>query len=518
MGYITDFIRIGLFMIWYCVLVPYARYTGNMASYWMLNAALIFWVLSVDRRIINKRTRYRLLSIGSAMALFLLFRFSKYVMIAVYPDHMRFIWYCYYVCTGYICVMSFRVAVLEDAMNEKAARRVASAAAAVMSVIVFLVLTNDSHQLAFRFPNGYSTNDYVHGPVWYMYETFEALLILTSYVLLIRKARRKLTFKDVFIVTACPLFCAGIMLMISIPGVLRFNFLEYPETYNLMYISFWEGCIVTGLLPSNDKYRFFFRHSHLDAAIYDRTGKEVYRTASSTPKSAHADSSRVLRSQPITGGMVKWFDDISGMQAMNRELKNIHQRLEGEQALLEAETTLREERAVIEEQNRLYDEVSRITKPQQQRIRELIYLSEQNPADLKKNLQYAQGLQVYIKRYINMYLTSCQDETADLKNLMLSVKESLFYLEKCSVPVIFSFKADGRMTLSGMLKAYETFERIIEDAMPSLAGLVVRITSDEDTVRMVIRMENPSSCMQEAEEEDGVYSVALVYDRRKNYE
>ena len=91
----------------------------------------------------------------------------------------------------------------------------------------------------------------------------------------------------------------------------------------------------TGLLPNNTRYRKLFDILPLDMQILSEDGQiisaakradpvspEIWKALKEDPAAGiHKDRDTIIHANKITGGMVIWCEDISGMNGIDRELK-----------------------------------------------------------------------------------------------------------------------------------------------------------------------------------------------------
>lgn len=117
-----------------------------------------FWVIRIYYKLYDKKTKFYVFIIGILIIFWMVIRIIKGL---VYFDGMaRFCWYLYYVplifapSYFYMCVCS-----LTNNLSRKRKIFIYS----ISSLLLFLVLSNDFHQLVFRFPEGLSNyNIYKH--------------------------------------------------------------------------------------------------------------------------------------------------------------------------------------------------------------------------------------------------------------------------------------------------------------------------------------------------------------------
>ncbi len=131
---------------------------------------ILWWGLSVYRRIMQEQLRLFLTSAAMMMVFWIVLREIKYRYTAS-PDLIRHLWYLYYVPFLTIPLLSFFSSLFPGRPeNFRIDKRLYLLFIPGFSILV-MVLTNDLHELAFRFPPDIPVRSeaaYSYGPVYYM--------------------------------------------------------------------------------------------------------------------------------------------------------------------------------------------------------------------------------------------------------------------------------------------------------------------------------------------------------------
>lgn len=139
-----------------CRHLPANRESGWLAFFQLTRAYLYItlycvWGISLQRRIVNRTARRCLCGIASLMIFWFVIRTLKYDVFYE-PVLRRYSWYCYYIPLLSIPSLSV-IAALKMRESENQKRRQWTGIFLVITVgVILLVMTNDLHQLVFRFP------------------------------------------------------------------------------------------------------------------------------------------------------------------------------------------------------------------------------------------------------------------------------------------------------------------------------------------------------------------------------
>lgn len=162
------FILAGVFRQLDHALSPLLSAMCFLATNLIFIALALVWGISVRRRILHREMRrYLLLSCAMAV-LWLLLRAFKYRCFQS-DGISRALWYCYYIPQIFAPLFGF-FAALELGRSEEALLPPWMQLMYVPACLLLLgVLTNDGHQLAFRFLTGRMSDGagYAHGVVYY---------------------------------------------------------------------------------------------------------------------------------------------------------------------------------------------------------------------------------------------------------------------------------------------------------------------------------------------------------------
>ena len=218
--------------------------------------------------------------------------------------------------------------------------------------------------------------------------------------------------------------------------------------------------------------------------------------ASSGPR--RLDKDTLLHGKRVEGGGILWTEDRSAVNRYIDALADTGEQLSEENELLQAENEWKHRHYSLEVQNRLYDDIHRLVSPQLARIREEINDLKAHPDchDLRPRLAALSYLGAYVKRRANLTLISReQTETQiPLMELVLSIRESLEYLKLSGVVTGIHEETGGATAAAAqILQAYDFFQAVTEQALPSLSALQARISAGEGGWKLRMILEDPRS-------------------------
>ena len=332
----------------------------------------------------------------------------------------RHLWYSYYLFQMALPLVLLWLACIIDKPDGQISSPTWYRAVAICSGLVFfLILTNDLHFLAFPLDPGNPnwTTDYGYGPVYYVSLAISFLSLLAGLGLLIvksrgqiRKAGLLLPFAFILLLAA---YCYGYVHRIPIAW-------ESDLTMVVAVFAFfvYETIIRIGLIPVNSRYAAFFSHSPLGIQITDRSGAIALQAATAATYALHADTfAAALASSPspvqfdedtllfvsgVTGGYMLWYEDISDLNRLHRDMEESVRNLEVANLVLAEEEKIRRaldaENARTQLMSQLETEITNHTVRLSTMIEQLEMVMDKPKATARIML-----LLCYLKRRCNLF-------------------------------------------------------------------------------------------------------------------
>ena len=520
-----------VFLIAQCALIRYLRdyhnrfvsVSGNALIGVLFIIVIFIWIEQVRRRLVQREERKYLSLAGYLLLFLMLVRTIKFIFLPANHYLTRYAWYLYYLPQT-LTVLFIFFAVLhigkpyDEPIDPKWKLLYIPAA-----MIILGILTNDLHQCAFYFPNGLSDwEEYIHRPLYHISVVWLAAIIIATLIVVFIRASDIGVRKNIWF-PLIPILFALIYLPATLmqPDGILAHILKVAELLCIVYMSFAECMILSGLFPSNDSYDRLWDANDLSTGILDANGKVRYKNKFSIPVPTEKirdavdnsvsliDNNYLLCSHRITGGYVYWVKNVAAIRRVNEKLSAIGNVLAEENAMLKAENELSEKRVSIEPKTRLYNEISDKVSSELSVIDELLCKADTADGETFVGImKYAAVLTAFIKRYSNLILLGAQNDRLPVSELALALKESLEYLRLYGVKTRGEFDVgDESADKAPLLFAYRVFERVVEASIPGIStmivsvetkpSLILRIEIDSDHVAL------PDELIRQSRERDG---------------
>lgn len=478
--------------------------SSNIIIFLLFVFSAFIWISQIKRRIIHPKVQKYLVATGYMVILLIFVRTVKFVF---FPDgHIacRFIWYFYYAPQTFMALfMFFAVLHIGKSQNQTISKwwRLLYIPA---TLIVLFVLTNDFHQLAFKFIDGFDNwNEYTHGIGYNLAILWVIILFLAILIISLSRCAvsdyRKNIWKPLV-----PLLVGMIYIIIFFidSNNIFTQLFKTTEIICFIFPAYIESLILAQLFPSNDNYEALWSASNLSGGIISlkgdiccRSKKCVSVTLEQIIQAEHEnvplnDGNIILKSHAINGGYGYWVRDISDINKITDELENLGDLLMQEQIMLEKENRISEEKAKIEQQTMIYNEIAKSSQNQIEKLKGLLENPPENEKDFETTMKYIAILNAYIKRHSNMVLYLHRKSCFNSDELRYAISESLEYIWLYGITAYGNYQ--GEKTVSGkyVLLAYEIFEAAIESAIPGADAVMVNLEM-ADMIKLSIEINSP---------------------------
>ena len=467
------------------------------------SAATFLWMLQVKNRVIHPEERKYMIMTGAMIVFLIVIRTIKYNYLLEGSTEERYLWYLYYIPQTFTALFLFFTVLHIGRPMGRPISRWWKLLYLLAAGICGGILTNDFHQMAFRFPGGLTEEaafNYIHGPLYFVSVIW--LVVLFGAILGIVFSRcavpanRGRIWMPVVPLMGAVIYCVAFFID---PDNILQKMLKVPELLCLLYASFLEMLILSHLIPSNDNYRELWEAASIGAGIMSQDGEICYKARKSIPVTKEQilearehpiflkEGNMLLKSHQIQSAVGYWFQDISEINRLNRELSEIGNVLEEENALLEAANKMEAEQAQIEEKNRLYDAMAKQVSPQLATLSNILENMPEDDKNFEDELKYACVLNAYIKRSLNLQLMADQSDKIDSREFTLAVTEFLGYVKMCGIQTFFSSKGSGMVPGKEVLKAFAKLEEALEKYFSHMDGILVYAEISDS--RFLLRME-----------------------------
>ncbi len=449
---------------------------------------LVSWGISVYDRIVNKNIRRHLIVLVALMLFWMLMRTLRHtVFFQVYPLGM-WCWYAYYVSMILIPQLClFATKYIGKPEDYKLPKRWFLMYIPSLLLIIG-ILTNDLHQWAFRFHEGYEAgwSVYRHGVLYYIATLWIFSCIAAMIGLLLKRCRVPGTRKTIWM----PIAMLGISVTYTILYVLDsdiFSFIEMTAALCFTVVAIWESAIKTGLVQSNTHYDELLKYSGLGVAVVDNDYAVHYCSEDAVPltpeqmKATEKEPMMLeggirLSGAEIRGGRTLWQEDLSELLAVLDELRELRTELEGSNAVSMQNYRVDKQIRALAEKNRLHDELHRQTARQIDLMNDwLKKLTEtETPAKKKELLRRILVVGAYLKRRNNLILVNEQDGIIKEEELELSLKEMMKNLQIAGIDCAASVHLEGELPAETAMRLFDFYEYVLEKSFDGLSYLLAR--------------------------------------------
>ena len=509
-----------------CALIPDIFPLRNASSVYLLLLSVCLVLYYTHRVSPSGRLSGMMKALSWMCLLLILLRAIKYSAFSEVGVLARHTWYLYYVPMLLLPLFLLYTSLLVTPQKNARISGLLYGALALTAALIALVLTNDLHQLVFRFRPGFTgwDADYSRGWSFYAVMVWQYALYLAAIVILTVKCRIMSARRSAWIILipAAIGITLNVLLMTGkMPSLSGTHLVEFPEALIFTVAAVLECCMQLGLIPTNTDYGRLFPHFSISAQITDGNGAPVYSSFSAIPLTPEQFASEsglrigehtVLHKMQIPGGFGFWQDDMTALDRLNGELAETKEALAQEAELFRLRNELKERQAKIRQRTLVYDNIARRTQKQSQTISHLAEaarLSQDEPFRQQCRSRITM-LGAYIKRYANLMLLSQELSVIESGELGLSVSEVLRYLNLCGIPSECFLSADCSVPGAAALKVFEAFGELVEQNISCLQGVFVNISAPEN-VTVKLTFENLSVPLSRDTEEE-LLSVGVSCD------
>ena len=348
-------------------------------------------------------------------------------------------------------------------------------------VSALLILTNDYHELVFSAdPNARGLN--LYGPVFYFILIYIGILAILT-----------ITFTMLYSTKTSHMSSVNLPISILVIWIIYtylymtewepFEFVKIlfksAEFNILMVLLFIESLVFMRLLPSNRGYESFLQLSSLNIGIVDSNKEMIFRPKKYSDidlalvdkailNPIFIDEDTLLESANITGGTSFWFVDFTDFNNLKRKLLSMSEDMLNENELLKANNALEKNMVKVEEAREIREHIQMKLKPQFDQLKYILMNLPEDEDLFEVKLKHACFLDVYIKRYSNLFLITKNKKILDLAELRLAFSESLDYLKLSDVNTSLVWDLQGRFDAKYCLDLYEIFQYALEFYMPGI--------------------------------------------------
>ena len=464
------------------------------------------WVIYLEKHVVHKKMRRCLTAIGCLMVFWFFVRTVKFHILHD-PLGEHVCWYLYYIPMILIPVLGLAAAMFFGEKDEEKTVRRIKILLTVAVVLIVSVFTNDLHQMVFHFAKQppFSDNDYSYGILFMVIQGWMLICLTGMEIILIRKSR--IPGKKQFWLPIIP----GILLLgWNIGNIFRLPFIQtfagdMTAVCCLLMAAIYQGCILCGLIQTNNRYFELFQTSGgLDAEITDYSFQRYYHSGDFPQLSPELRSMIVNRSFvheqgirinhiPIRGGHLFWSEDISVLLDQYQDIREQQEELTARNRLLKKTYQKEAEWRKAEEQNRLLNMIQSQTAGQLELLSQLMDELEKTESRERYNwiLGKIVGVGTYLKRRKNLVLTQYTSDgnLLTMEDLRQSIAESCDSLKLCKIRAAYYVESgDVQLNADDILKCYDTFEWLVEQLSDVMHSIFYRVSQIDENLRISVHI------------------------------
>ena len=454
----------------------------------LYTVVIFLWMHNMINRVLRHSvvTRFRL--IGILLICYLTVRTVKYEIFINNEDAVRIIRNFYFVFPLILTQLVFLTSLHVGKSERENISKYWNLLWIPTCVSALLILTNDYHELVFSVdPNARGLNMY--GPVFYFVIIYIGLLALCTLVFTMMPSFKNRHLASVNLPIFI-LFIWGFYTFLFMIGWEPFEYIKIifksAEFNILMVLLFIESLVFMRLLPSNRGYESFLQLSSLNIGIVDSNKEMIFRPKKYSDidlalvdkailNPIFIDEDTLLESANITGGTSFWFVDFTDFNNLKRKLLSMSEDMLNENELLKANNALEKSMVKVEEAREIREHIHMKLKPQFDQLKYILMNLPEDEDLFEVKLKHACFLDVYIKRYSNLFLITKNKKILDLAELRLAFSESLDYLKLSGINTSLDWDLKGRFDAKYCLDLYEIFQYALEFYMPGIDILQVSL-------------------------------------------
>lgn len=492
----------------------------------------VAWGISVRSRIIQPQVRRYLTAVSALMIFWMTVRSIRYSLEEALWV-MRHLWYLYYLPMLFIPLLAVFIALSLGKPESFRLPKWTVLLYIPTAALLLLVLTNDLHQLVFRFPEDAVVwmNEYRYDIVYFPVVGWMVLCALTALVIMLVKCRVP-NSRKVLVLPFVPVVLSviyGALYIFQLPW-LRLIAGDVTVVFCLLIAATLESCIQCGLIQSNTHYNDLLLSCTLRVQLTDPEYQRLLSSRSAEPiplqimrqtetGPVRLDGGLRLSGAPVRGGHVLWTEDVSELLEVLEELQDVKDSLEDNNALLRAEYTLKAREAHIAEQDRLYNIIQRETAPRIKLLAELTDAFETmgDEAQRKQILGKMAVIGAYLKRRSNLIFLADKTPLFQEKELHLTFGESMDNLELCGITCGLLSELERPVEARQLMKMYDLFEEIVERSIDTMSTITVWIGPADGALRITINTDSAadlsplgSDSVSALRDEDGEWQLCMV--------
>lgn len=464
---------------------------------------ILLWARHMENRVLKASVARRFKTIAILLIGYLGTRTLKYEVLIQAPAALPRIRYIYYFFILTVVHMVFLTSLNVGRSERDSIDKRWDLLWIPTGLLILLILTNDLHGLVFV-TGGQAPGFRQYGPIYLFTNVYILLLAALTLVITSKQSLAEKRLKSI----SLPLLVLGICFLYTLLYIIDWPPFHYVKIafqsaeFNILtVVLFIESLVFARLIPSNRDYESFLSMSSLNMGMMDLKGHMVLQPTRgpkvdaeevrrASERALAVNENTLLESSPIQGGTCFWFADLTDFNRLKSQLVAANEEMLSENELLMANNKLQEKMAKVWEQREIRETIHRKLQPQFTGLKAIMdHLPDEKDA-YEDALKDACILNVYIKRFSNLYLLSRNKGFLPLSELRLSFEESLDYLRLKNKVTSVHWDGTGGVDAASGIGLYAAFEKILEAYLTSLSAVFVHLKEEGGSYRLAIYVES----------------------------
>ena len=446
-----------------------------------------FWTIRLYYKLYDKKTRRYILIIGLLIIFWMLIRIIKGIV--VHPFIERICWYLYYLPLIFIPTLYY---ISSSSLLGRMNKNKKVIIYIISTILLFLVLTNDFHELVFIFNKGIILyDDYTHYigyyliSIWIFYLFSKSLIDLAIYRM---KIKRDMKGFLPFIVILLGL-AYTILYVLDIP---------YIRSINMSVVNSALICIgieldfYLNLIPNNSEYKNKFSNSNLDMAIISLDGKTKYTTTvfkdipefiledikNNKIKKTYQKKNIIYDVRNNKDSYVILKKDLTSINNLKDEIKKQREELLKQQESIKIEEKTKKELYEMQIRKDVMNKVDLKLSEKRNDAKKILMKKNVSKEDLEK----VRRIIIYSKKKSMLMVSEINGDVYNEKGIKVLLDELLISMSSTNIKGLV--RINDKMVISGntMSLIYDIVYELLENN--NNKSIVIFISKDENYIKL----------------------------------
>ena len=415
------------------------------------------WTIRLYYKLYDKKTRRYILFIGILIIFWMIIRIIKGII--DFPFLKRMCWYLYYLPLIFIPTLYY---ISSMSLLNKISKKNKLIIYSISTFLLLLVLTNDFHNLVFKFNNGITLHDdYTHFIVYYLisiwifYLFSKSLIELATYRMKIKKDKKG--------------FLPFIIILLGLTYTILYVLdIQYIRSINMSVVDSTLICLgielafYLDLIPNNSEYINKFINSTLDMAIVSLDGKIRYTTTifknipgfilndikNKKVKNNYQDNNIIYDIKTNKDSYVILKKDLTCIFKLKEEIIRQKQELLKQQESIKLEEKTKRELYEIKTRNDIINKVEK--KLEEKRIEAKNLLRKDNISN--EDLEKIKRIIIYSKKKSMLILSDMNNDVYNEESIKLLLTELITGMSSLNIEGLVVVK--NKMNIKGSIMSY----------------------------------------------------------------